>query len=81
MRTGACNENMVYHSLEYWDERVGLGDIIGALGDIFLYSVIRRFFLPREHGNQNNFFQGDVFDYILGTAFFFRETYFIVFLG
>ena len=25
------------------------------------------FFLPREHGNQSNFFHGDVFDYILGT--------------
>ncbi len=66
MGTGACDENMVFHSLEYMDERVGNGDILGALEDIFLYSVIRQFFLPREHGNQSNFFQADVFYYILG---------------
>ncbi len=66
MGTGACNENMVFHSLEYWDERVGNGDIFWALGDIFLYSVITQFFFPREHGNRSNFFQGGVFYYILG---------------
>ena len=44
MRTGACNENMVFHSLEYWDERVGLGDIIGALGDFFCILLSDNFF-------------------------------------
>ena len=72
---------MVFHSLEYWDKRVGLGDIVGALGDIFLYSVIRQFFLPREHGNQSNFFRGAYLIIFWGQSNFFQGDVFYYILG